>query len=132
MANKFNGVGVLFGLSGVSGFASGTFYTQSLDQSSTSDMEELRNSDGGVAGVSLYNFTSEATIEYIPVSTVAINGTLTPNIYATGDKLTIGDSNDTALAGSNWLVTNVDKKRSNTTALRVTLKLKRWDSMPTL
>jgi len=127
MSNVYAGVGISFGTSGTTiNTISG--YFQSIDHEYKSDMDEVRDGGGNIQEVTFYNQVEEAQFEY--VTTASSGGANSPSLPAIGAKLTVADTTtDTNIAGTSWYVTNVNKKRSNTQALRVTLKLTKWPNI---
>jgi hypothetical protein len=131
MSNTYRGVGLHFGVNSTTAYVvSGTLRTQSRDHNLKAEKEQVRDGDGTTVGIVYYDPSEEATFEFIPTSS-GVSGTLNPSnsLSAIGSMGTVTDSVYTAIAGTNWIVDDVSTKGSNTSALRVTLKLIRFASV---
>src|SRR5436853_4031855 len=103
MANKFLGVAVNFGVSSttLTGSGIGTFKLQDNDTSRKAKKEDIQDGDGRTVQRSVYDESEEATFEYvISAATIAaaVTATTIPDI---GTLVTVADTNDAAIAGSN-------------------------------
>lgn len=128
MANIFLGTGINFGVAGLSASinAVGTFKLQDVDHAKKAKVQDVQDGDGRTVQRTVYDESQEATLEYIiSASTTAgaISATTLPEIGYIG---TITDAADAAITATSWIVADVSKKRSNTSAARVTLKLERF------
>jgi hypothetical protein len=128
MANVYHGVGVHWGTSSTTSTTLGTLKLQSRDHEKKSEMEAVKDGDGITVGKIYYDQMDEATFEYIPTSST-VNGTLTPTLPAIGDLISISDTTYTAIAGATWICESVSTKSSNTSALRATVKLVKYQSI---
>lgn len=102
-----------------------TGYTASLMQTSghelQGDKEMMRNGDGTEVASAGYNPNETATFEFIFNAGGAATGSASFTPPAFHQLITVTDTIDTSIAGTNWIVDKVSKKRSNTTALRFTV-----------
>jgi hypothetical protein len=124
MANVYTGVGIHWGVgsSGITSF--GTFKLQTTDHTKKSKVEEITDGDGNTVGKVYYDLMEEGTFEYIP--TGVSSGSITPTLPNVGDKFTVTDTVYTQLAATNWLVDEVNIKRSNTSAMKVSVKCSKY------
>ncbi len=122
---KYNGVGIQFGVT--SSMSTVTGVLQTRDHGYESDKEIVRNGIGDTVSATYYDLRETATFDF--VTTGASGGVVTATFPAVGDKVTVVDTIYTQIANTNWLVDNVDTKGSNTTALRVSLKMTRYPAI---
>ncbi len=127
MANIYKGVGVHWGVNSTGVAAYGTFKLQSRDHTLKSEMETVRDAEGTTVSKVYYDPNEEATFEYIP--TGASGGGVTPTLPACGDMVTVTDAAYTRIANTNWLVDEVSTKSSNTSVMRVTVRMTRYPSI---
>lgn len=123
---KFHGVGVNFGVSSSLAGVTGAFQTE--DNTDASSNEKIMDGGGTFQNASYYGFFQEATFEYVATG-AGPSGTIAVTKPAVGDILVVTNTTHTQIAGTNWIVENVDTKGSNTTAHRVTVKLWRADAI---
>jgi len=128
MANIFLGVGVNFGVSstGMSGSGIGTFKLQSNDHTKKAKTDDVMDGDGETVQRTVYDPSEEATFEYVISATTTAGAVTATTQAAVGTLVTVTDANDASIAATNWIVTDSTKKRSNTKAALVTLKLERF------
>ncbi len=126
---KYSGVGVTWGTShtGITS-AFGTFVLKSSGLKKDSKVTELENGDGDTVSVVWSNLVKTATFEYIPAGGTA-TGSFAPTVPNQGDKLTVTDTIQTDIAGTNWYVMSADEKSSNTDFLMVTVECKAWPNI---
>lgn len=124
MANIYRGVGVHWGVGTTTAIvAFGTFKLQTRDYSKKSEMETLKDSTGVTVAKIYYDPTEEATFEYIP--SAASGGVAAPTLPAIGDLITVVDT-VSGVAGTTWLCDDVSTKSSNTSCMRVTVRMTKY------
>lgn len=128
-APKINGVGCHWGVSstGISGF--GALVLTSTDHNMESDVETAQDPSGYVTIDVTYNHRETATLQtWISGSTPDVgNTTIATTTYPQpGDVVTIADTVDTAIAGTDWIAGNASVSRSNTSLARVSIPLRRY------
>jgi hypothetical protein len=133
MANTFLGVSIKFGTSdstAIPGFAAGTFVLQDEDHDKDAKVEDVDDADGITVQRTIYNPSEKAKFHFVykgasasAVATALGSATWFPAIGAIG---TVTNAVDAAIAGTNWIIEKVAKKRSNTKAMLVTLDLVRF------
>jgi hypothetical protein len=121
MINTYRGVNINFGIGSTVTSVTGLFQTN--DHALESDNEIIRDGTGAESEKTYYAFKQTATFEYVATQSGAANGAATVSPPLVGALITVTDTNYPLIAESSWLLDNVDIKRSNTAALRVTLKL---------
>ena len=119
----FHGVGVNFGISSSLAAITGAFQTR--DHTYGAEMEEVTSGYGEVVATATYKFANDATFEYVATG-AGPSGTIVPTLPTVGALLTITDLSYTQIAATNWIVTKVSTKGSNTSALKVTCDLKQY------
>ena len=116
-------VGVNFAIS--SSLAAMTGAMQTRDHEYKTEVESIRDGSGTTVSRVYYDASEEATFEYVATGTNGVvNATVT--VPTNGALMTVTDASYSAIAGSTWIVENVATKVSNTSAVRVTVKLSRW------
>ena len=133
MANKFLGVSIKFGVTdstAIPGFASGTFVLQDEDHDKDAEVDDTQDPDGITVQRTIFNPKEKATFSFVfkaanNASVATAMGTAT-YMPAIGDIGTVTNTVDSAIAGTNWIVAKVSKKRSNKNAMRFTLELERF------
>ena len=120
---KFHGVGIQFGISSSLAGVTGQFQTR--DHSFNSDMEEVVSSYGEIVATAQFKFVEEASFEYVATG-AGPSGIVTVSLPSVGDLITVTDAVYTQIAQTNWIITKVVDKASNTGALKVTIDLKRY------
>ena len=127
-APKFNGAGVHWGVSstGLSGY--GKLVLTSADQASEGDIETAQDPYGYVVTDVTYNHRETATLEvWFSGSTASGALAIAPTDYPQpGDTVTITDSVNTSVSGSNWIAGNGSVKRSNTSLAKASIQLRRY------
>lgn len=133
MANTFLGVSIKFGAADtttLTGFASGTFILQDEDHEKDASVDDVNDGDGITVQRTIYNPKEKATFAFVykgsnnaAVTSALSSATWFPAIGAIG---TVTNTVEVAIAGTNWIIAKVSKKRSNTSAMRVTLELERF------
>lgn len=128
---KFRGVGVNFGIASQMQYIQGLFQTREHSFKNTADLIK----DGGETTVSkvYYDQYEEATFTYV-VSSLNHNafGTAAVFLPYLGQSCRIIDNRYPHIVG-NWLVDEITTSSSNTSAMRVSVKLTRYPRLiPTL
>lgn len=127
MANKYHGISVNFGLGPTITSVVGSFQTN--DHGLEMDNEVIRSGDGTSVEKTFYDYKETATFEYVATAVGGPSGTGTVTTPGVGDLVSVSDSQYPAINHTNWLVDTVDIKRSNTAAVRVTLKMTQYPSI---
>lgn len=97
---------------------------QSIDHELKLDENELRDQRGNVVAWVGYNPTETATLEYIATDALVASGSAAVTYPDRGTKVSIAA--DGAISGSGWIVQSDVIKRTNTDAMKVTLKCIRY------
>jgi hypothetical protein len=132
MAETINGtLGVVWGIAtGLSGTGVTTsFAAQSLQFSAESDEAEIRNGKGQTVTDIFYNQRQTITIEVIPTGTTIANARSANIIPPPGAVVTITDTEDAELAGTNvgkYICVRASKSKSNTGATSISMELKQY------
>lgn len=126
MATTYRGVGVCWGV-GTTAVSTVTGALQTRDHTLRADMDETRNGEGVVVQKTYYNPTEEASFEFVASGTNG--GTVTPTLPAIGSLLTVTDTVYTPISGSAWLVDEVSTAGSNTSAVRITLRMTKYPNI---
>jgi hypothetical protein len=126
---KFAGVNVHWAVSstGITGF--GKMVLTGTDHSSDADTETAQDPYGYVVTDVTYNHRETATLEVWFSGSSSPSGALTivPSDYPQpGDTVTLTDTVNTAISGSNWIAGNASVKRSNTSLAKATVSLRRY------
>ena|ERR1035437_3352882 len=119
--NVYHGVNINFGIGSTITSVTGLFQTN--DHGIESDNEIIRDGNGNEIEKTFYGFKQTATFDYVATQAGSPTGTATVTYPTIGTMVTVADTNYTNIAGTNWLIDNVDSKRSNTAAVRVTIKM---------
>ena len=122
--NVYHGVSVNFGIGSTVTSATGLFQTN--DHGTESDNEIIRDGNGNEIEKTFYGFRQTATFDYVAGGTGGPSGTAAVVYPTIGTMVTVADTNYTNIAATNWLVDNVNVKRSNTGAARVSLKMTQY------
>lgn len=133
MANVFLGTAVSFGVAGttaLTGYASGTFKLQSEDHAKSASVDTVKDADGISVQRTYYDPSETATFTFFlaaasqaAMTTFLGSATSLVNI---GSISTVTNAADVAIAGTNWIVTGIKAKRTNTSAKEITLDLERF------
>lgn len=132
MAETINGTkGVVWGLAtGMSGTGvTGGFEPQSLQFQAESDEATVRNGKGQEVVDIFYNQRQTITIEVVPTGSTVANARTANVVPLPGAIVTITDTEDTELAGTNsgkYICVRASKAKSNTGETRITMELKQW------
>ena len=112
---KVRGGGVTFAIGSTLAGISGELQTKNHKYSG--EMEFIRNKSGEKVTKIYFDDSEEATFTYYADASVTVP--------ARGDFQSITDTSDPAIAGTNWLVDDIEKDNTNTTCIRITVKLSR-------
>jgi len=127
LSNIYKGVGCHWGVGSTTAVvAFGTFKLQTRDYTRKSEMETIRDYEGTTVSKIYYDPTEEATFEY--VVTAASGGVAAPTLPAIGDVITVVDT-VSGVGGTSWLCDDVSTKSSNTSCMRVTVKMTKYPSI---
>ena len=129
MTNTYRGIAVNFGLA--SGITSITGQFQTNDHGYEADNEIIRDGTGAEVEKTFYAFKMTATFEYVASAAGGPSGGATVTVPTIGALATVTDAAYPAIAATNWIVDGVDVKRSNVTAVRVTVKMTLYPSITT-
>ena len=124
---KYHGIAVNFRVASAIGSVVGVF--QSRDHSYEADNEMIKSGLGDTVEKTFYDLRETATFEYVASAAGGPTGAAAVTVPTVGDTMTVTDSVYAAIAGTTWLVDNVDVKGSNTTATRVTVKVARYPAI---
>jgi len=127
MANTYNGLGVLWGLSSTIGTITGLgalSLAQSEEATLSADEELIRDPDGNTKTVVKYDHKAKATLEFIPTSS-SNTGTITVTMIPAGATVAITDANLTTVGGT-WIVDDCVAVRSNTKELMARVSLSKY------
>ncbi len=123
-----NNVGVHWGVTstGLTGY--GTLVLTGTDQTIEGDTEMAADASGYTVTHVTFNHKETATLEtWVSGSANASNATIaTATVPAPGDKITITDSVNTILSGSNWIVGSTNVKRVNNSFAKASTSLMRF------
>ena len=117
----FHGVNISWGTP-ISSSAFATCIVQSGDADSTADMTPIKNQYGYTVATVQADPKRNATFSMIISNASAAAGDATvtkPNI---GDLITVTTTSDSLYAGTNWIVTDVSVKATNTSAAVLDIK----------
>lgn len=122
-----NGVGIHWGVTstGLTGFGSLTI--TDTDQGLEADTATAEGADGYTLTHVTFNHRETANLTtWVSGSAGISNATIAAStVPAPGDKITITDSVNTLISGSNWIVGNSSVKRANKDLARVSTSLTR-------
>jgi hypothetical protein len=131
MANTFLGVALKFGAADsvtIPGFTS--FLLQDEEHGKEAKNDDVDDADGNTVQRTIYNpkETAKFSIVVKAATVAALDAILAQAgwIPAVGLIGTVSNAKDAAIAGTNWIVTKVDKKRSNTSKMMVSVDLERF------
>ena len=127
MINTYHGIAINFGIASGITTAVGVFQTN--DHGVISDNEIIRDGTGAEIEKTFYAFKQTATFEYVASQAGAPVGNSTVTYPLVGAMVTITDSIYPNIADTHWLVDDIAIRRSNVTAVRVTLKLTNYPSI---
>jgi hypothetical protein len=124
----FHGIVINFGIGTTMFGYSGLF--QSRTHGYKANSEEVKDGGQNTVGKGYFDYHEEAAFTYIPVSpTGGVNaGNLVFGTPVIGTYVTLTDNNNYGQISGLWLVEDVDTNTSNTTAVRVNVKLMRYNS----
>ena len=112
------------GIGGFTGAVASGYTFTGADYARAADMSEIKDGDGEITSVYVYNGTETLSIKaYFSGANADIT-----SIPAVGEVVTITSSNDSNLAG-NWLVEGVSKALANESHVTFDLSLKAYDGI---
>ena len=124
-AQSYYGLDIAWGLGAITMSISGvTGIYQSSDHELKLDETEIRDQRGNVVTWVGYNPSETSTLEYIASDASAAAGSAVITYPDRGSKISI--TGDGPISGSGWIVQSDVIKRSNTDAVKVTLKCVRY------
>lgn len=100
---------------------------QSADYEAKLDELEIKDQRGNVVSWVGYNPTETIQLEYFASDVATASGSATITYPDRGSKISI--TTDTTASGSGWIVQSDVIKRTNTDALKITLKCTRYPSI---
>ena len=132
MANVYKGVGCHWGVASTT-YSMTNGKLQSRDHSKKAATETIKDSDGVTISKIIFDPNEEATFEAV-ITGSAGTGTVVPVLPAIGDAVVVTDTVNFQISGSasganTWLVDDVSTKSSNSSAMRVTIKLSRFTNL---
>ncbi len=132
MANIYKGVGIHWGV-GSTTHELHNGKLQTRDHTLKSEMETVRDAEGVTVNKTYYDPNQEATLEFVTTGSAGV-GNAKPELPAIGDVVSLSDDVYTQIAGTVtganvWMVDEVSTKSSNTSAMRVTIRITRYNGI---